>query len=202
MRNKVTNKFFNKNLIGSEKKFNDVKLIEMLISVLFIIFGIILLFNKTISDSFISISLGVLVLFEAALNIYSTVMENSNKIFKINIVFGVIEIIIAILLFTNLFKFMNALVIYYSAYLILNGVKDLITAFFYKVIREDSFLIVFTMAILVISLGLLLMFYPFETFGTIEVIAIFSILLGLLNINTSNLLRNRVDKFLSKVDND
>ena len=57
------------------------------------------------------------------------------------------------------------------------------------------------MGILIVSLGFLLIFYPFESFGVIEIIAIFSILIGLLNINTSNLLRNRVEKFMSKLDN-
>ena len=46
-----------------------------------------------------------------------------------------------------------------------------------------------------------MIFYPFESFGIIEIVGIFSILFGLLTINTSNLLRNRVEKFMSKLDN-
>jgi uncharacterized membrane protein HdeD (DUF308 family) len=198
----VVNKFLNTNLEGKEKKFNNIKLIEIVISLIFIVLGIILLINETASDSFISIFLGIIILLEAILNIYSSFMPNSNRIFKINVVFGVLYIIVAVLLFTNLIKFINYISIYYGAYLILSGLKQLINSIRYKLIKEDSWLITLTMAILIISLGALLIFYPFESFGVTEIIAIFSILLGILNINTSNLLRNRVEKFLSKVDND
>lgn len=194
-------KFLNNNLRGKNKKFNDIKLYEIVVSIIFIIFGIILLLNKTVSDSFIAIFLGILVILEAIINIYSSVTKDSNNLFKLNIVFGVIYILIAILLFTNFIKFVNYLVIYFGAYLIINGIKEMITSVRLKMVREDSFLLVCVMSIIIISLGFLIIFYPFASFGILETIAIFAILYGILNINISNLLRNRVEKILSKVDN-
>lgn len=201
MINKVVNKFFNTNLEGEEKKFNNIKLLEIGVALIFIIFGIILLINKTASDKFIAISLGVIILLESLLNIYSTFMRNSNTMFKTGVVFGIIYLFISVLLFTNFIKFVNYITIYYGVYLIFSGIKQLIDAIRYKIIREGSWLIVLVMGILIVSLGFLLIFYPFESFGVIEIIAIFSLLIGLLNINTSNLLRNRVEKFMSKLDN-
>ena len=111
-------------------------------------------------------------------------------------------LIIAVLLFTNLIKFINYIIIYFGAFLIIAGLKNLLTAIWLKLIREESFLIVLVMSVLVIALGGLMIFYPFASFTVLDITAIFAILYGLLNINTSNLLRNRVDQFLSKVDND
>lgn len=176
-------------------------MLEIGLALIFIIFGIILLINKTASDKFIAISLGVIILLESLLNIYSTFMRNSNTMFKTGVVFGIIYLFISVLLFTNFIKFVNYITIYYGVYLIFSGIKQLIDAIRYKIIREGSWLIVLVMGILIVSLGFLLIFYPFESFGVIEIIAIFSILIGLLNINTSNLLRNRVEKFMSKLDN-
>ena len=201
MASKMINRFLNADLEGEEKKYNNIKLLEILIAIVFIIFGIILLLNKTVSDSFISTFLGVLILVEAALNIYSAVMSDSNRIFKINILFGIIFIVLAIFLFINPIKFVNYITIYYGAYLIINGIKGFINSIKYKLIKEDSWLIILVMSILTISLGVLMIFYPFESFGIIEIVGIFSILFGLLTINTSNLLRNRVEKFMSKLDN-
>lgn len=201
MASKMINRFLNADLEGEEKKYNNIKLLEILIAIVFIIFGIILLLNKTVSDRFISTFLGVLILVEAALNIYSAVMSDSNRIFKINILFGIIFIVLAILLFINPIKFVNYITIYYGAYLIINGIKGFINSIKYKLIKEDSWLIILVMSILTISLGVLMIFYPFESFGIIEIVGIFSILFGLLTINTSNLLRNRVEKFMSKLDN-
>lgn len=201
MASKMINRFLNADLEGKEKKYNNIKLLEILIAIVFIVFGIILILNKTVSDKFISTFLGILILVEATLNIYSAVMSDSNKIFKINILFGLIFILLAIFLFVNPIKFVNYITIYYGTYLIINGIKGFINSIKYKLIKEDSWLIILVMSILTISLGVLMIFYPFESFGIIEIVGIFSILFGLLTINTSNLLRNRVEKFMSKLDN-
>ncbi len=201
MASKMINRFLNADLEGKEKKYNNIKLLEILIAIVFIIFGIILILNKTVSDKFISTFLGILILVEATLNIYSAVMSDSNKIFKINILFGLIFILIAIFLFVNPIKFVNYITIYYGTYLIINGIKEFINSIKYKLIKEDSWLIILVISILTASLGVLMIFYPFESFGIIEIVGIFSILFGLLTINTSNLLRNRVEKFMSKLDN-
>lgn len=201
MASKMINRFLNADLEGKEKKYNNIKLLEILIAIVFIVFGIILILNKTVSDKFISTFLGILILVEATLNIYSAVMSDSNKIFKINILFGLIFILIAIFLFVNPIKFVNYITIYYGTYLIINGIKEFINSIKYKLIKEDSWLIILIMSILTASLGVLMIFYPFESFGIIEIVGIFSILFGLLTINTSNLLRNRVEKFMSKLDN-
>ena len=160
-----------------------------------------LILNKTVSDKFISTFLGILILVEAILNIYSAVMSDSNRIFKINILFGIIFMLLAIFLFVNPIKFVNYITIYYGTYLIINGIKGFVNSIKYKLIKEDSWLIILVMSILTASLGVLMIFYPFESFGIIEIVGIFSILFGLLTINTSNLLRNRVEKFMSKLDN-
>jgi len=201
MASKMINRFLNADLEGKEKKYNNIKLLEILIAIFFIVFGIILILNKTVSDKFISTFLGILILVEATLNIYSAVMSDSNKIFKINILFGLIFILIAIFLFVNPIKFVNYITIYYGTYLIINGIKEFINSIKYKLIKEDSWLIILVISILTASLGVLMIFYPFESFGIIEIVGIFSILFGLLTINTSNLLRNRVEKFMSKLDN-
>jgi len=201
MKKKIS-RFLNSNLSGKNKKYNDIKLLEIIISLVFIIFGIILLLNKIVSDNFIAIFLGVIILLKAALNIYSFITPNSNSLFRMNIVFGILYLIIAILLFTNFIKFINYIVIYFGAFLIVTGLKSLVNAIRLKLVREESFLIVFVTAVLTIILGGLIIFYPFASFSMIDIISIFSILYGLLNLCSSNLLRNRVDEFLSKVDND
>ena len=109
MASKMINRFLNADLEGEEKKYNNIKLLEILIAIVFIAFGIILILNRTVSDKFISTFLGSLILVEAALNIYSAVMSDSNRIFKINILFGLIFILLAIFLFVNPANFFNNL---------------------------------------------------------------------------------------------
>lgn len=199
---KVVDRFFNSNLSGKNKKYNDIKLLEIVISALFIIFGIILFMNKTVGNSFMAVFLGIIILLKAILNIYSFIMLKSNSLFKMNIVFGMLYFIVSILLFTNFIKFLNYLPIYFGTFLIIEGLKELVTAIKLKLIGEDTFFIILAMSILIITLGGLMIFYPFTSFTILDIISIFSILYGILIINDSNLLRNRVDKFLSKVDND
>ncbi len=195
------NKFLNLNLSGSSKKFNTVKLIEMIIAFAFIVFGIILLTNKFISDKSIAIVMGIIIILNGANLIYSFIGEDSNKLFKVDIIFGIINLIIAILFFTNLIKFVNYINIYFSIYIIASGIRNAIMALELKLINEDSALYILVSAVLLIGIGLINIFYPFESFGTMETTGIFLILIGLLKFSTANLLRNRVEKFISKVDN-
>lgn len=191
----MLNKFIGEGLNDQERKYNYIKIGEMALSLVFIIVGIIFM-NSIFSDKKIATILGIIILIEGILNVYSKVMKDSNSYFKLNLVFGIIYIIIAILLFTNLIKFVNYIQIYFGIYLAVNGIKQLVTSIKLKLIGDKSFLITLIMSILIISLGILLMFYPFETFGIIETIGIFAILLGLLNINTANLLKNRVSDII------
>ena len=200
--NRVLGRFLNLNLTGKGKKFNEIKLIEIVISVIFIIFGIVSLSNKSMSDNSMAIFLGVLILLKAILNIYSFITPNSNSLFRKNIIFGILYFVIAILFFTNFIKFINYIVIYFGAFLIVAGMKKMATSITLKIVKENSFLIVFMTAILMFALGGLLMFYPFTSFTVIDIISIFAILYGILNISVSNLLRNKVSDFISKVDND
>ena len=186
-------KFFKPNLNNEQKAFYKVKLYEMILALVFILFGIIMLINNIVSDKLVAISLGLLMVADGAINIYSNFMKYNDDNFKLNLIFGCIYIVIALLLFTNIIKFVNYIQIYYSLYLIVSGIKQTIIAIKLKLINDKSFLLVLLMGILIIALGGLLMFYPYVSFTIFELFAIFSILYGLLNLNTSNLLKNRAD---------
>ena len=186
--------FIGLNLKKREKAFNRVKMFEAIIAILFIIFGIILFARGFGDDKKVGIFLGLLVILDGMVNIYSTVMPDSNEIYKANMIFGIIDIIIAFLLITNVIKFINFLQIYYGVYLLVNGAKLLYVSFNLKKLEDRSYLIISSMAALSIVLGGLLIFYPFQSFTGIEVIAIFAILHGVLTINNAYLLRGRVKR--------
>ena len=186
-------KFFKPNLNDGQKAFYKIELYEMVIALLFILFGVISLLNSLMSEKTIAVSLGILILIEGALNIYSNVMPHNNGEYKMNVIFAILYFIIALLLFTNIIKFINYIQIYYGAYLAISGIKYLLIAIKLKKMNDKGFLLVLSMSILLIALGGLLVFYPYVSFTVYELIAIFSILVGLLNLNNANLLRNRAD---------
>lgn len=198
----IIDKFIGKNLKKAEKSFSKIKVYEIILSVLFIVVGILIFSNKMISDSTISSILGILIVLEAVINIYSAIMPNSNALYKSNIIFGILYIIVAILMFTNLIKFVNYLQIYYSVYIVISGIKMLLLSINLLRIREESFLILLVMSLLTISVGCLLLFYPFGSFSYLELVAVFSILTGIISASSSNLLKKRVKKIISKVDSE
>jgi uncharacterized membrane protein HdeD (DUF308 family) len=184
-------KFLGGKLSKSEKKHNIIKACEMGLALVFVIMGIIFM-NVDMSEKTVAVLLGVLVLIDALINIYSTIMGDSNEYFKLNIVFGILYAIVAVLLFTNLIKFVNYIVIYYGIYIALSGIKQILTSIKLKLMGDKSFFITFIMSILIIAMGVLLVFYSYKTFTIFEVVGIYTILIGLLNMNTANLLKNRV----------
>lgn len=186
--------FIGLNLKKREKAFNRVKLLESILAVILIIFSIILFTKGFASDKTIGVILGVIVIADGLINIYSTIMPDSNEIYKHNMKFGIIDIIIAFFLMTNVIKFVNFLQIYYGIYLIINGIKALLLSYNLKQLADKSFLIISAMAALILVLGGLMIFYPFQSFTAVEVVAIFSILYGILTINNAYLLKSRVKR--------
>ena len=186
--------FIGLNLKKREKAFNRVKLLESILAIIFILFGIVLFTKGFDSDKTIGIVLGVILIIDGIINIYSRIMPDSNELYRTNMIFGIINIIIAFLLITNVIRFVNFLQIYYGAYFIINGIKLILLTINLKRLEDKSFLIIGAMAALTLVLGGLLMFYQFQSFTITEVIAIFSILHGVLTINNSYLLRGRVKR--------
>ena len=186
--------FIGLNLRKRERAFNRVQLLESILAAIFIIFGIILFTKGFDSDKTVGVILGILVIVDGIINIYSTVMPDSNELYKANTIFGVIDIIVAFFLITNVIKFVNFLQIYYGVYLFVNGLRTLLLAFNLRKLADRSYLIISAMAALILVLGGLIVFYPFQSFTGIEVIAIFSILYGILTINNAYLLKGRVKR--------
>ena len=186
-------KFFSPNLNDEQKAFYKIKMYQMILSLVFVLFGAIVLINKVVSENIIIFSLSALIIASGIINIYSNFMKNNGGLYKKDFIFGILYCIVALLLITNIIKFINYIQIYYAIYLVLAGISELIDAIKLKMIGDKSFLLVLLMSILVIALGGLLLFYPYVSFTIYELFAIFAILYGLLNLNASNLLRNRAD---------
>ena len=129
-------------------------------------------------------------------------MPSSNPLYKPNLLFGILYIIVSVFMFTNIIKFINYLPIYYGAYIIINGLKALLLSINLLRIREESFLVILVMSLLLVAVGNLLLFYPFGSFSSLELVAVFSILIGIINASYSNLLKKRVKKIISKVDSE
>lgn len=199
---KIIEKFLGKKLKIEEKAFAKVKVKEIMLAMCFIIAGIVLFINENFSEKTIANILGILILLEGIINIRSTIMKESNSLFGPNLLFGIMYIIISIFFFTNIIKLLNYVQIYYGIYLAISGLRQFVLSIKLKGIQEPSFLITFIMAILNVAIGCLLVFYNFQGFTTSELIAIFSILFGILSASNSNLLKNRTKKIISKVDSD
>ena len=191
----MVDRIIGQGLSGKERKHNIIKLGEMIIALAFIIAGIVLM-NTIMSDKKVAAILGSIILVEGLLNVYSAIMRDSNDYFKLNLVFGILYVVVAILLFTNLIKFVSYIQVYFAAYFVITGIKQLLVSIKLKLMGDKAFLITLIMALMIIVMGGLMVFYTFETFGIIETIAIFAILLGLLNLNTCNLLKNRVEDII------
>ena len=198
----IIDKFVGKNLRKGEKAFNKIRIYEIILSILFIIVGIVIFLNKMISDKTVANILGILIVLEAIINIYSAIMPSSNPLYKPNLLFGILYIIVSVFMFTNIIKFINYLPIYYGAYIIINGLKALLLSINLLRIREESFLVILVMSLLLVAVGNLLLFYPFGSFSSLELVAVFSILIGIINASYSNLLKKRVKKIISKVDSE
>lgn len=179
-------------LIGEVKGiFNIITIIELIISLFYIIIGLILFSNPTTSNVIVSILCGLLLISNGASSIFSYIKRSTIDLFNNNLIYGIILMLIG---FISIFVG-KILSIFIGIYLIMRGIQNANYGFFLKKFNESSWLITLSIGIFYILIAIISFFTDGNSL--VSVVGICILGYGIMNFINIILLRRRSKYFIA-----
>lgn len=171
--------------------FNVITIFEIIMSVLFMVIGIIFISTPNLSSIATSIFTGLVLVANGASSIYAYKNRGSIQLFNNNMLFGIALIAVgAIAMFVG-----KILSIFLGIYFIISGFQRINYGMFLKRFNENSWLITLTVGVLFIIIGIV----SFVTSGdaVVKVAGICTLGYGAMNFVNFILLRRRSRYFIA-----
>ena len=179
-----------------EERFNQIILLEMGFSIIYGILGLIVFLKSEMTNNIAGILIGTFFLISGIIEIFTFIDKTKIKLFKSNLLVGIINILLGIFIMLNPLTIINILNIGFGIGLLLEGINKLILYIKLKKAGEDSHRIFLVSALLLIFMGIIIIINPFRSLVITQTIGIFVILYNIVNLNNLVLLKKRSKKFL------
>jgi uncharacterized membrane protein HdeD (DUF308 family) len=178
-------------IIGKVKGFfNKVTIMDLIMSIIYVIVGIIFIIVSKINTTVLAIIMGLLLVANAIISIYSFIKNKDISLFKNNLIFGFILFVVGLL--TIFIRGYLAIVI--GIYLIVVGIQKVNYGLILKQFNESSWLITLVMGIILVAIAGLTIFTNIS--NIVRVSSIYLIGYGIINFTSTILLRKRSQYFL------
>ena len=179
-------------IIGEAKGiFNIITLFEIIISIIFILIGLLFFTSSTASNVLVSIVTGFALIVAGASSIFSYFRRGSIVLFNNYLIMGILYIIIGVI---SMFL-KQSLSIALGIYLLVVGCQKISYGLFLKKFNEKTWIFDLVVGILFIALGVTAFFTNGEY--VIEVVGICLLGYGLINLINIILLRKRSKYFIA-----
>lgn len=196
-------KFFRKRtkrlLTNIDILFHKIMVIELIISSLLILLGVVALLFPSVSIKIISILLGLTIIAYGITNIYSYFKRKEIAIFKFYIMYGIIACIVGLLMLINPFVFSQLMTIIFGIYILYLAVNKFDFALKLKRIEEKSWTILLASSILESLISILIFVNPFSNLSIMQLVGSFLILSGIINWMNTLLIKNRALDFMENL---
>ncbi len=181
-----------KKILGEAKGiFNVITLMDIIISVIFILFGLLYFINPNSNITLTSILTGFILIANAGSCIFSYLKRGDIVLYNFNIIFGIILLILGLI---ALFLGKN-LTIALGIYYLVVCAQKIGYSFYLKKFNEKSWVFNLVVGILFIILGIITFFTDKE--AVVEVTGICLLGYGFMNLVSTILLRKRSQYFIA-----
>lgn len=195
-------RFFNVNskrlLTDADKMFDKIMWMDILISVILVLVGVIFLLHPDISVNVLSVLFGIAVVAFGVLNLYAYKERHMIPLFRFHLVYGVLAIIIGILTIMNPFSFSQVVTLFVGFWMLYLALTKIDFSIRLKTIHERSWLIILVSALLEIFMSVVIFINPFSNLLITQVAGAYFVLCGILNIMDAVLTRKREIDFLDQ----
>ena len=168
--------------------FNTITLIEMVISIVFIAFGVLFFVDPKLSETFVSTFTGVILIIAGLATIFSFLKRE--LLFRNNLVYGILLTLLGI----SALIFKNVLIILLASYFIIDGVKRINYGIILRNFDESSWVINSTIGFLFIVVGIVSILT--RNGELIKAVGLCLLFYGIINIVEIIMLRRRSKYFL------
>ena len=179
-----------------EEKFNKIILVEIGFSLLYALLGLIIFLKSEIANSVVGTLIGTFFLIAGLIQIYTFIDKSKIRLFKCNIVTGILNILLGIFIMLNPLTLVDILNISLGVWLVVESISKFILYVNLKKIQEETNKIFLVSTLLLLFMGVIIIINPFRSMLITQTIGIFIILYNIVNINDLVLLKRRSKKFL------
>ena len=201
--NDFLSKFFLKRtkrlLTDIDRLFRKIMWIEIAISCIIVLLGVVFLFWPGNSIIVMSVLFGISILASGILNIYNYFKRKSIPIFRFHLGYGIIAILLGILTIILPFTFSQIITVFIGIWILYLALNKIDLSLRLKKIDESSWLILLVSAILEIFMSILIFINPFSNLMLTQVAGAYFILCGILNCTDAVLTKNRAIDFMENL---
>ena len=178
-----------------EQEFNKIILIEMTFSVIYTLLGLFVFLKSDTTNKTVGLLIGTFLLIYGLIELFSFFNKNKLTLFRYNLIFGILNLILGIFIMFNPLSILNILNLSLGIGLLLDGVNKMVYFFYIKKWDKKSSKILVASGLLLIFLGIMIIINPFRTLVITKTVGIFIILYNILNLNDLVLLKRKFKNF-------
>ena len=201
--NEFLSKFFRRRtkrlLTDIDRLFRKIMWIEIGISCIMILLGVIFLLWPGLSVTVLGVLFGLSIIASGILNIYSYFKRAQLPLFRFHLIYGILAIILGILTLLNPFVFSQVITIFLGIWVLYLAINKIDLSLRLKKINEKSWLLLLLSSILEIFMSIIIFINPFSNLAITQVAGSFLILCGILNCMNAVLTKNRAIDFMENL---
>lgn len=182
-----------------DRLFSKIMWMDIALSICLTLVGLIFLVYPDVSVTVIGIIFGLLITILGGVLIYTYLKRREIPLFRFNLIYGILGVILGILTIISPFTFTQVITIFIGIWILYMAVIKIDFAVRLKLLEERSWLFLLVSALLEIFMSILIFINPFSNLIITEIAGAYFVLCGILNCTDAVLTKNRAIDFLENL---
>ena len=179
--------------------FSKIMWMDIALSICLTLVGLIFLVYPDVSVTLIGIIFGLLITILGGVLIYTYLKRREIPLFRFNLIYGILGVILGILTIISPFTFTQVITIFIGIWILYMAIIKIDFAIRLKLLEERSWLFLLMSALLEIFMSILIFINPFSNLIITEIAGAYFVLCGILNCTDAVLTKNRAIDFLENL---
>ena len=172
-----------------DRLFSKIMWMDIALSICLTLVGLIFLVYPDVSVTLIGIIFGLLITILGEVLIYTYLKRREIPLFRFNLIYGILGVILGILTIISPFTFTQVITIFIGIWILYMAVIKIDFAIRLKLLEERSWLFLLVSALLEIFMSILIFINPFSNLIITEIAGAYFVLCGILNCTDAVLTR-------------
>lgn len=182
-----------------DRLFSKIMWMDIALSICLTLVGLIFLVYPDVSVTVIGVIFGLLITILGGVLIYTYLKRREIPLFRFNLIYGILGVILGILTIISPFTFTQVITIFIGIWILYMAVIKIDFAIRLKLLEERSWLFLLVSALLEIFMSILIFINPFSNLIITEIAGAYFVLCGILNCTDAVLTKNRAIDFLENL---
>ena len=182
-----------------DRLFSKIMWMDIALSICLTLVGLIFLVYPDVSVTLIGIIFGLLITILGGVLIYTYLKRREIPLFRFNLIYGILGVILGILTIISPFTFTQVITIFIGIWILYMAIIKIDFAIRLKLLEERSWLFLLMSSLLEIFMSILIFINPFSNLIITEIAGAYFVLCGILNCTDAVLTKNRAIDFLENL---